>query len=92
MVNPVDSALPSAHQTDITFLEEDRHGLYKTLFNRRDVRSQFRPDPVPEDVLARVLYVAHHAPSVGFMQPWKFTLVTDTEAKEKVHYLYEQAN
>jgi 5,6-dimethylbenzimidazole synthase len=92
MVNPVDSALPSAHQTDITFLEEDRHGLYKTLFNRRDVRSQFRPDPVPEDVLARVLYVAHHAPSVGFMQPWKFTLVTDTEVKEKVHYLYEQAN
>jgi 5,6-dimethylbenzimidazole synthase len=92
MVKPVDSALPSAHQADITFLEEDRHGLYKTLFNRRDVRSQFRPDPVPEDVLARVLYAAHHAPSVGFMQPWNFTLVTDTEVKEKVHYLYEQAN
>ena len=92
MVKPVDSALPSAHQVDITFLEEDRHGLYKTLFNRRDVRSQFRPDPVPEDVLARVLYAAHHAPSVGFMQPWNFTLVTDTEVKEKVHYLYEQAN
>jgi len=88
----MDKPVDPAHQQEITFLEEDRHGLYKTLFNRRDVRSQFLSDPVPEDVLARVLYAAHHAPSVGFMQPWNFTLVTDTAVKQKVHSLYEQAN
>jgi 5,6-dimethylbenzimidazole synthase len=96
MVKPVDSAHSSAplsdQQQDITILEEERHGLYKTLFNRRDVRSQFLPTPVPDDVLARVLYAAHHAPSVGFMQPWNFTLVTDAAVKQKVHCLYEQAN
>lgn len=81
-----------AHQEDNTFVEQDRQGLYKTLFNRRDVRSQFRPDPVPNDVLARVLYAAHHAPSVGFMQPWNFTIVKDTAVKQKVHGLYQQAN
>lgn len=56
------------------------------------MRSEFRPDPVPDDVLARVLYAAHHAPSVGFMQPWNFTLVTDIAVKQQVHYLYQQAN
>jgi 5,6-dimethylbenzimidazole synthase len=81
-----------AHQDDMIFAEHDRHGLYKALFNRRDVRSQFKLDAIPEDVLARVLYAAHHAPSVGFMQPWNFTLVTDTKVKQQVHGLYQQAN
>tara|TARA_B100000767_G_scaffold266461_1_gene283841 strand:+ start:1451 stop:2020 length:570 start_codon:yes stop_codon:yes gene_type:complete len=100
MVKPLDSAHASPHpstahsdqQQDIIFSDQDRHGLYKTLFNRRDVRSHFLPHPVPDDVLARVLYAAHHAPSVGFMQPWNFTLVTDDVVKQKVHSLYEQAN
>ena len=42
------ATLTDAHQHDLAFAEEDRHGLYKTLFNRRDVRSQFKPDPVPD--------------------------------------------
>jgi len=88
MVKPVHEA----QQEDIIFAEEDKQGLYKTLFNRRDVRSEFRSDPVPEGVLARVLYAAHHAPSVGFMQPWNFTLVTDPAVKQKVHGLYQHAN
>ncbi|MBT3437808.1 MAG: 5,6-dimethylbenzimidazole synthase [Oceanospirillaceae bacterium] len=86
------ATLTDAHQHDLAFAEEDRHGLYKTLFNRRDVRSQFKPDPVPDEVLARVLYAAHHAPSVGFMQPWNFTLVNDDAVKRQVYGLYQQAN
>ena len=42
----------------------------------RDVRGEFLPNPIPEKVLERVLRAAHHAPSVGFMQPWDFIVVT----------------
>jgi 5,6-dimethylbenzimidazole synthase len=52
-----------------------RQGLYRAIRERRDVRAQFLPDPVPPDVLARPLQAAHHAPSVGFMQPWDFIVI-----------------
>lgn len=63
----------------------ERDAFYKTVFTRRDVRGQFLPDPVPADVLSRVLYAAHHAPSVGFMQPWNFIVVRDPAVKQRVH-------
>lgn len=77
---------------DLTFTDNDRRGLYKTVFNRRDVRGQFRPDPIPPEVLSRVLYAAHHAPSVGFMQPWNFILVESDEVKDQVHGAFLKAN
>ena len=46
------------------------------MLTRRDIR-RFRPDPVPEEVLERVLAAAHAAPSVGHSQPWRFVLVAD---------------
>lgn len=69
-----------------------RDALYHTIFSRRDVRGQFTPDPIDEEVLARVLMAAHYAPSVGFMQPWSFTLVRAEETKKKVHALFEKAH
>lgn len=52
---------------DHTFSDNERAGLYRAIYERRDVRSQFLPDPIPRPVLARLLKAAHHAPSVGFM-------------------------
>ena len=71
---------------------QDRAGLYKTIYNRRDVRGQFLPDPIPDDVLARVLNAAHHAPSVGFMQPWNFLVIRSREVRERVHAGFLKAN
>jgi len=71
-------------QSDLFLTDQDRHGLYKTIFNRRDVRGQFLPNPIPDEVLSRVLYAAHHAPSVGFMQPWNFIIVRSPEIKAKI--------
>ncbi|MCV6610996.1 MAG: 5,6-dimethylbenzimidazole synthase [Amphritea sp.] len=81
-----------AHQTDIHFSSDEINGLYKTIFNRRDVRGQFRPDPVPDEVLSRVLYAAHHAPSVGFMQPWDFMIIGDQAVRQQVRGLFDQAH
>ena len=55
--------------------------LYDVIRTRRDVRAEFTGDPVPEDVLRRVLSAAHAAPSVGHSQPWDFVLVRDTDTR-----------
>lgn len=66
--------------------------IYRNMLSRRDVRSQFVPDPVDEAILARILTAAHFAPSVGFMQPWSFVLVRDTAVKQRVHDAFLKAN
>jgi 5,6-dimethylbenzimidazole synthase len=87
MEKPEDS-----HQSELFFNDDERQGLYKTVFNRRDVRGQFKPDPIPDDVLSRILYAAHHAPSVGFMQPWNFVVVRSDDVKKRVHSAFVEAN
>lgn len=74
------------------FSDAERGGVYRAIFERRDVRSQFLPDPIPADVLERLLRAAHHAPSVGFMQPWDFIVVEDPSVKREVKALHAQAN
>src|SRR5260370_38119028 len=66
-----------------------REGVYQAIYRRRDVR-HFRPDPVPVDVLARILDAAHHAPSVGFMQPWTFILISNGQTRMRVHNLFQR--
>lgn len=80
---------PSQQNSTGSFPSAWREGLYQAIYQRRDVR-QFRPDPVPPEVLARVLDAAHHAPSVGFMQPWTFILITDRGLREQVQDLFER--
>lgn len=74
------------------FSAEEKRGLYRAIYERRDVRAQFRPDPIPRPVLARLLAAAHHAPSVGFMQPWDFILIDDPALREAVHQVFAREN
>lgn len=53
--------------------------LYEAINRRRDTRAEFTGEPVPADVLDRVLSAAHTAPSVGMSQPWDFVLVRAPE-------------
>lgn len=74
------------------FGAEERNAVYRAIFTRRDVRSQFLPQSIPDEVLSRILTAAHHAPSVGFMQPWNFLLVQSPQVKQKVHAAFARAN
>lgn len=76
-------------ESNAEFSTAERDAVYKCIFNRRDVRGQFLPDPIPDDVLARLLRAAHHAPSVGFMQPWDFIVVRDPAIKRKVRDAFQ---
>jgi len=58
---------------------------------RRDVR-HFRPDPVPADVLQRVLEAAHAAPSVGLMQPWNFLVIRSLEIRQRITDSFASVN
>lgn len=77
---------------DQSFTEAQREGLYRAIFERRDVRSQFLPDAIPDEVLARLLQAAHHAPSVGFMQPWDFIVIDSEDVRRQVLDSFNQEN
>ena len=74
------------------FSEEERRGVYRAIHERRDVRGQFLADPIPPEVLGRILDAAHHAPSVGFMQPWDFIVIEDASVRRAVYENFERAN
>jgi nicotinate-nucleotide--dimethylbenzimidazole phosphoribosyltransferase len=76
-MNSPDHALPPA----------EIDAFYRLAAARRDVRNGFRPDPVSDAALTRVLTAAHQAPSVGLSQPWDFIVVRDRELRERVHTL-----
>jgi 5,6-dimethylbenzimidazole synthase len=73
----------------IMFSNEEKQAIYSVIYKRRDVRS-FLPDPVSQDIIDRILQAAHHAPSVGFMQPWNFIIVKSAEIKEQLAWAAEK--
>ncbi|HVZ33022.1 MAG TPA: 5,6-dimethylbenzimidazole synthase, partial [Polyangiaceae bacterium] len=77
--------------TGAGFSEDERRAVYRAIFERRDVRN-YRPDPVPADALARILEAAHHAPSVGFMQPWNFLVLRDRALRQRIYDHFAAVN
>ncbi|PYC76713.1 5,6-dimethylbenzimidazole synthase [Streptomyces tateyamensis] len=67
--------------------EAMREAVHQVMRERRDIRNGFRPDPVPHEVLLRVLEAAHTAPSVGYSQPWDFVVIRSAETRRKMHEL-----
>src|SRR5437764_12454230 len=66
------------------FNDAERAAVYKAIMLWSDIRRQFEPTPIPRYVLVRILSAAHHAGSVGFMQPWDFILIEDRDTRQKV--------
>jgi 5,6-dimethylbenzimidazole synthase len=75
-----------------SFSDDERRGVYRAIHERRDVRSRFIAGSLPDEVLARILDAAHHAPSVGFMQPWEFIVITDERVRRAVREQFEDTN
>jgi len=76
----------------MSFSQAERRGVYRAIYERRDIRAQFLPKPIPDHVLGRLLDAAHHAPSVGFMQPWDFIVIRSNAVREAVHNCFMEAN
>jgi len=65
------------------FSVEKIDAVYEAIFKRRDIRS-FEERDIPDDLIKRLLKAGHHAPSVGYMQPWNFIVIRDADVKSKV--------
>ncbi|WP_225546987.1 5,6-dimethylbenzimidazole synthase [Chromobacterium violaceum] len=69
--------------------QSDIDAVYRAIRERRDMR-HFKPDPVDPDTLQRLLAAAHCAPSVGFMQPWRFIRIRDMDLRHRLRALVEE--
>ncbi|MFI8086942.1 nicotinate-nucleotide--dimethylbenzimidazole phosphoribosyltransferase, partial [Streptomyces sp. NPDC086080] len=67
--------------------DAEREAVLKVIRERRDIRNGFRDDPIPHEVLLRVLEAAHTAPSVGHSQPWDFVVIRSAETRRSMHEL-----
>ncbi len=64
--------------------------LLNFLMSRRSIR-RFKPDPIPDEVLLKILDVARYAPSARNSQPWVFIVVKDVEIKRKLANIHPWA-
>ena len=71
------------------YSEPDIAAIYRVIAERRDMR-HFLPTAVAPEMLTRILQAAHHAPSVGLMQPWRFLRITDSNIRNSIHRLVDE--
>jgi 5,6-dimethylbenzimidazole synthase len=71
------------------FSQAERDAVYRAIFERRDMR-HFAGGSVAPDAMRRLLTAAHQAPSVGFMQPWRFVRVASRALRTQLQALVEQ--
>src|SRR5271155_4531946 len=71
------------------FTREEIEALYRVMAARRDMR-HFSSEPLPAELLQRLLNAAHLAPSVGLMQPWRFIHIRDRRLRERIHALVDE--
>ncbi|MFD8152550.1 nicotinate-nucleotide--dimethylbenzimidazole phosphoribosyltransferase [Streptomyces sp. NPDC059720] len=83
----VAQARPSTGPAAPGYDPAEREAVLKVMRERRDIRNGFRSDPIPHEVLLRVLEAAHHAPSVGHSQPWDFVVIRSADTRRAMHEL-----
>ncbi|MER8043950.1 nicotinate-nucleotide--dimethylbenzimidazole phosphoribosyltransferase [Streptomyces sp. NPDC094032] len=91
---PSDETTPSDDQEPVQegapapgYDDAEREAVLRVMRERRDIRNGFRSDPIPHEVLLRVLEAAHTAPSVGHSQPWDFVVIRSAETRRTMHEL-----
>jgi len=72
-----------------SYPDQDKAAIYKVIAERRDMR-HFLPAPIAPELLTKLLHAAHHAPSVGLMQPWRFIRISDTSVRKAIHALVDE--
>jgi nitroreductase len=65
-------------------------GLFEAMYSQRAIR-EFKPDPVPDELVRRLIEAATKAPSGSNRQDWRFLVIRDSETKRKIGEYYNQA-
>lgn len=67
-----------------SYSDQEKAAIYKVIAERRDMR-HFLPNPIAPELLTKLLEAAHHAPSVGLMQPWRFIRISDPDLRQTIY-------
>lgn len=70
------------------YADNDIAAVERAIRERRDMR-HFVPGTLPEGLLDRLIDAALHAPSVGYMQPWRFVRVTTAATRTALQEIVE---
>ena len=65
-------------------------GLFEAMYTQRALR-RLKPDPVPDELVTRLIEAATKAPSGGDRQPWAFIVIRDPKAREQIGAWYLDA-
>ncbi len=68
--------------------DADIAAIERVIRERRDMR-HFVPGALPAGLIERLIAAAHHAPSVGYMQPWRFVRVAAPENREALYRIVD---
>ncbi len=64
-------------------------GIFEVMFSTRSMR-RLKPDPVPDEVIYKILDAGIRAPSGGNNQHWRFVVVKDPQVKQEVQRIYQK--
>ena len=70
--------------------EIHRTDLFEIIRSTRSMR-RLKPDPVPNELIRKILEAGVCAPSGGNMQRWRFLVIRDAKIKEAVGAYYKRA-
>jgi nitroreductase len=71
-------------------VSEDQIGLFEAIYTQKAIR-RLKPDPVPDELLTRLIEAATKAPSGGNRQPWAFIVIKDHGSRSKIGEWYRDA-
>jgi len=66
-------------------------GLFEAIYSARAIR-RFRRDPVPDELIRKILDTAIRAPSGGNAQSWAFVVVRDPDTRRQLGAIYRKAS
>ncbi len=66
-------------------------GLFEAMYTARSLR-HFKPDPVPQELITKVIDAAIRASSGGNTQHWTFIVVRDAEKRRRIAAIYRKAS
>ncbi|KJE50067.1 MULTISPECIES: 5,6-dimethylbenzimidazole synthase [Acidiplasma] len=64
--------------------------VYTAIKKRRDVRSWFSNEKIPDEIISKILMAGNYAPSVGLSQPWNFIIIKDIDIRKKIKSIVDK--
>jgi nitroreductase len=64
-------------------------GLFEAIYSQRQI-TRYKPDPVPQEAIEKIIEAATKAPSGGNNQPWAFVVITDRDLISRIGKIYSE--